>query len=319
MVYTRVFCEIKVFIYRSKLFPTEQYPTSASFVAICQPPSAKNSISHFTLDHVRFTSWIRLFLSLLPQSAPRIVQMWFSVDAYGEHDPRSPLTGAEEGLAALWRFDEGRGTVAVDSASWRRRGTTTFGTVSPAVALDPTVFSVIDKGEEHIIGDTGFKRSGSPLSTWAVSTAPVGSLARCHDGRSLYLRFNGSDANARPLQAVLTRVPAGGSLSVAAPIGESTSYARSAHATLGIGERIPVGTRLFYQPNTGAHDPWLKDSPGDYEGTSPWMAEESPYDWLAYRVVTEDGETSTNEATVALSVRPDRSAVHLEWSKKVSE
>lgn len=160
------------------------------------------------------------------------------------------------------------------------------------------------------------ERLNPPLATWAVSTAPVGNLVRSHDGRPLYLRVNGSDAHARPLQAILTRVPAIGSLSVAATIGESRNSAQMA-PTLGVGERIPVGTRLVYRPETGAHDPWLEGSPGKYEDAADWKAAERPFEWLAFRVMTEDGETSANEATVALSVRPESNPLHLRWSEKV--
>lgn len=182
--------------------------------------------------------------------------------------------------------------------------------------MDPSTLSVINTRRDVNAG-AGLERLNPPLATWAVSTAPVGNLIRSHDGRPLYLRVNGSDAHARPLQAILTRVPASGSLSVAATIGESRNSAQLAQATIGVGERIPVGTRLVYRPETEAHDPWLEGSPGKYEDAADWTAADRPFEWLAFRVMTEGGERSVNEATVALSVRPESNPLYLGWSEKV--
>lgn len=72
---------------------------------------------------------------------------------YGSRDPRVPLTGFEPGLVSLWTFTEGRGTVTVDSASWRKpaggaggSGIARFGVLSPAVAIasPSTVLSTSD-------------------------------------------------------------------------------------------------------------------------------------------------------------------------------
>ena len=81
---------------------------------------------------------------------------------------------------------------------------------------------------------------------------------------------------------------------------------------------IPVGTKLIYRPETGAHDSWLEGSVGEYAGVADWAAEGEPYDWLGYRVETEGGEASTNEAVVILRVRPTLNAAHLDWPSKVS-
>lgn len=165
------------------------------------------------------------------------------------------------------------------------------------------------------------------MATWAVSTAPVGTLARSYDGRPFFLRVNGTDAHvSRPLQAVLTRVPTGGNLSVAPPIGQASSAIgldgeEQDAALLRIDDAVPVGTRLVYTPDAGAHDPWLEGNVGEYGGggTADWTSEGEPYDWFAYRVEAEGGgETSANEAVVALSVRPELNAPRLEWLSKVS-
>lgn len=250
-------------------------------------------------------------MHLLPLAFPsRILQLWSSVQDYGERDPRVSAIGSEPGLIALWKFDEGRGTVSVDSVTWRSQGSaTSFGVVLPAAAVNSTAASILE----------GVDRLDAPLATWAVSTAPVGGLVRNYDGRPISLRVNGSDAHLRPLSAVLTRVPSGGSLLSAAAMGNSINEAAGEEeAVLGIGDMFPVGTKLIYRPETGAHDSWLEGSVGEYAGVADWAAEGEPYDWLGYRVETEGGEVSTNEAVVALSVRPTLNAAHVDWPVKVS-
>lgn len=251
---------------------------------------------------------------------------------YRTRDPRVLTTGSEEDLVALWKFDEGRGTVAVDSASWRsplRGGISRFGVVSPAVAAAVPASSVLETPFPDSAAENaweGPRRPGAPAATWIVSTAPVGTLARSYDGRPFFVRVNGTDAHVRrPLQAMLTRVPAGGTLSVAASIGESPSAISPDEggqdaAFLKIDDVIPVGTRLVYTPDAGAHDPWLDENVGEYGGggIADWTSEGEPYDWFTYRVEAEGGgEASANEAMVALSVRPDLSAAHLDWPSKV--
>lgn len=234
------------------------------------------------------------------------------------------LTGAETGLVALWKFDEGRGTVSVDSASWRQSaggGIARFGVLLPSVAVDSTANSLFDTistagGASADIGGR-VERPSAPLATWAVSPAPVGGFARSYDGRPFFVRVNGTDAHVRALVAVLTRVPSGGSLAVAASIGASSSAADD--EVLEIGDAVNVGTRLIYRPEVGAHDPWSEGVIGKYGGITDWTAEGEPFDSFAYRVQTEDGEVSENEAVVALSVRPEMNAAHFDWPIKVSE
>lgn len=273
-----------------------------------------------------------LTLSMLKLVSFTPYQIWSSVEGYRTRDPRVSTTGSEPGLVSLWKFDEGRGTVSVDSAAWRsseRGGITRFGVLSPAVAeaapassllLDPSLFPNT-AGSEQVP-----ERPDAPAATWAISTAPVGILVRSDDGRPIFARVAGTDAHAqRPLQAVLTQVPSGGTLSVAAPVGQSSTIGvdgeEQTEAALSIGDAIPVGTRLLYRPDEGAHDPWLGGSVGEYGGVSvvDWAAEGDPHDWFRYRVETEGGEeVSTNEAVVALSVRPSLNPARLDWPLKVS-
>lgn len=190
------------------------------------------------------------------------------------------------------------------------------------MAVNLTAYSLLDKtstaGEVSAgIGEVS-GRSSAPLATWAVSTAPVGGFARSHDGRPFFLRVNGTDAHARSLVAVLTRVPSGGSLAVAAPIGESSSIAVD-EQVLKIGDTVTVGTRLVYRSEVGAHDPWLDGIVGEYGGGTDWAAEGEPFDSFAYQVQTEGGEVSENEAVVTLSVRPEMNAAHFDWPVQVSE
>lgn len=193
-----------------------------------------------------------------------------------------------------------------------------FGVLSPAVAVDPTTMSLVETAYTNSAHNTEVaERPRAPLATWAVSTAPVGGLVRSYDGRPFFTRLNGSDAHVRPLLAVFTRVPSGGSLSVAAPIGELIVEANEEQRVLDIGDAIPVGTRLIYRPDDGAHDPWLEGRVGEYKGIDMWTSEGEPYDWFGYRVETEGGEASENEAVVALSVRPETNAAHLDWPSKV--
>lgn len=258
-------------------------------------------------------------MHLLSAFPSRIFQLWSSVQDYGERDPRVSLKGSEVGLIALWGFDEGRGTVSVDSVTSRSQGgTTSFGVVLPAAAVNSTAASLPENpgtNRSDVFG--GVDRPDAPPVTWAVSTAPVGGLARSHDGRPVSLRVNGSDAHLRPLFGVLTRVPLGGSLLMAASIGNSADEEGEEQVVLGIGDVVPVGTKLIYRPVTGAHDPWLEESVGEYAGVADWAAEGEPYDWLGYRVETEAGEASANEAVVALSVRPTLNAAHVDWPSKV--
>lgn len=162
-------------------------------------------------------------------------------------------------------------------------------------------------------------RWSAPTSTWASSTAPVGGFARSYDGRSLTFRVTGVDAHARPLLVVLTRIPSGGSLSVAPSIGEKISESRAAQVMLEEGDKVPAGTKLIYRPDEGAHDPWVEGGEGEYAGETDWAAEGSPYDWFQYRVETDRGETSANDAVMSLSVRPALGAARLEWPLKVGE
>lgn len=225
--------------------------------------------------------------------------------------------------------------MTVDSAAWQsplRGGIARFGVVSPTVVDAAPAASIL---ESHSPTTTAVdddeevpQRPDAPMATWAVSTAPVGVLARSIDGRPFSVRIAGTDAHARrPLQAVLTRVPSGGSLSVAAPVGQSSSIISAdgedqdaVETALKINDVIPVGTRLVYRPDEGAHDPWLGDIVGEYGGGSvdEWASEGEPYDWFRYRVEAEgEGDVSTNEAVVALSVRPVMNAAHLNWPLKV--
>lgn len=255
------------------------------------------------------------------------------MEGYRTRDPRVQTTGSEPGLFSLWKFDEGRGTVTVDAASWRSRergGITHFGVVSPAVVAAAPSSSVLETLSPAANAGGGARevpeRPDAPMATWAVSTAPLGVLARAYDGRPFSVRVHGTDAHVRrPLQAVLTRVPSGGTLSVAAPVGQSSSIASvdgqdQEAAILAINDAMPVGTRLVYRPDAGAHDPWLGGSVGEYGGGSvtDWAADGEPYDWFGYRVETQGGgEVSENEAVVALSVRPTLNAAHLDWPLKV--
>lgn len=104
---------------------------------------------------------------------------------------------------------------------------------------------------------------------------------------------------------------------MAASLGESAREAEIEQVALGVDDAIPVGTRLVYRPDVGAHDPWLGGDVGEYGGVDGWTSEGEPYDWFAYRVETEGGESSANEAVVALSVRPSLSPAHLDWPVKV--
>lgn len=263
----------------------------------------------------------RRTIAMHPLSAfpSRISQLWSSVQDYGERDPRVSPTGSEAGLVALWEFDEGRGTVSVDSVTSRSQGgTTSFGVILPPTAVNSTAASLPENrrtNRSDVLG--GVDRPDAPLATWAVSTAPIGGFARSHDGRPVSLRVNGSDAHLRPLFGVLTRVPSGGSLLMAASIGNSVDEEGEEQVVLGIGDVIPVGTKLIYRPGTGAHDSWLEGNVGEYAGITDWAAEGEPYDWLGYRVETEAGETSVNEAVVTLSVRPTLNAAHVDWPFKV--
>lgn len=258
------------------------------------------------------------------------------MEGYRTRDPRVQTTGSEPGLFSLWKFDEGRGTVTVDAASWRsteRGGISNFGVVSPAVvaaAPSSSALEALSAATNSSAGATSEvpERPDAPAATWAVSTAPVGVLARSYDGRPFSVRVYGTDAHVRqPLQAVLTRVPSGGTLSVATtPVGQSSSIAsvdgqaENAVAILAVNNAVPVGTRLVYRPDEGAHDPWLGGSVGEYGGgdVDEWATEGEPYDWFQYRVETEGGgEVSENEAVVALSVRPTLNTAHLSWPLKV--
>lgn len=254
------------------------------------------------------------------------------MEGYRTRDPRVSTTGSEPGLVSLWKFDEGRGTVTVDSAAWRlsqRGGITRFGVLSPAVVEAAPASSLLDSLSPTTATNGGAgqvpERPDAPAATWAISTAPVGVLVRSDDGRPIFVRVAGTDAHARrPLQAVLTQVPSGGTLSVAAPVGQSSTIGadgeEQTEAALRIDDAIPVGTRLVYRPDAGAHDPWLGGSVGEYGGVSAadWAAEGDPYDWFGYRVETEGGEeVSLNEAAVALSVRPSLNAARLDWPLKV--
>lgn len=113
-------------------------------------------------------------------------------------------------------------------------------------------------------------------------------------------------------------------LEVAAPVGGSDAGVRLSDMldtpgrVLGVGDAVPLGTRLMYTPNSGAHDPWPHENNVSWDADGDWTAEAAPYDWLAYRVETSDGgEISTNEAVVALSVRPDGAGPRLSWPSKV--
>lgn len=252
------------------------------------------------------------------------------MEGYRTRDPRIATTGSEPGLVSLWKFDEGRGTVTVDSAAWRssqRGGITRFGVLSPAAVDAGPASSLLESfSPTTASAEQVPERPDAPAATWAISTAPVGVLVRSDDGRPVFVRVAGTDAHARrPLQAVLTQVPSGGNLSVAAPVGQSSTVGddgeEQTETALRIGDAIPVGTRLVYRPEEGAHDPWLGGSVGEYGGVSAadWAAEGDPYDWFGYRVETEGGEeVSTNEAVVALSVRPSLNPPRLDWPMKVS-
>lgn len=254
------------------------------------------------------------------------------MEGYRTRDPRVATTGSEPGLVSLWKFDEGRGTVTVDSAAWRssdRGGIARFGVLSPAVVEATPASTLLESPPTTISTSGGAQqvpdRPDAPAVAWAISTAPVGVLVRSDDGRAVFVRVAGTDAHARrQLQAVLTQVPSGGTLSVAAPVGQlSTTGADGQEQTetaLRIGDAVPMGTRLVYRPDVGAHDPWLGGSIGEYGGVSvgDWAAEGDPYDWFGYRVETAGGhEVSANEAVVALSVRPSLNAARLSWPLKV--
>lgn len=211
--------------------------------------------------------------------------------------------------------------MTVDSASWRspqRGGVARFGVITPAAAAAGPALLQEALSQEVLPG-----RPDAPAATWSVSTAPVGVLSRSYDGRPFSVRVHGTDAHARwPLQAVLTRLPAGGTLSVdtTTPVGESTSGVEGDSAALSVGDVVPVGTRLVYWPDAGAHDPWLGGEVGEYGGGSAvdWSAEGEPYDRFGYRVeAAKGGEVSENEAVVSLSVRPSLNAAHLDWPVKV--
>lgn len=225
---------------------------------------------------------------------------------------------------SFWRFNEGRGTVTVDAASWPFGGVYRFGVLTPAVAPS---FSFSRNGEPKSDGevraDWNPERRSAPPAAWAVSTAPEGGFAQSVGGRPAYLRLNGTDAHLRRLTAVLTRVPLGGNLSVAVPIGASTAQDKK-ERLLHVGDSVPVGTRLVYRPEPGAHDAWPGEASGqedrdDLLGGSTWSDEAFPHEWLSYRVETEGGDISINTATVALSVQVDRDDPHLVWPSKVCQ
>lgn len=221
--------------------------------------------------------------------------------------------------------------MTVDSAAWRlsqRSGITRFGVLSPAVT-EAAPASSLRQFPSATTASAGAgqvpERQDAPAATWAISTAPVGVLVRSDDGRPIFVRVAGTDAHARrPLQAVLTQIPSGGNLSVAASVGQSSTVGAAGEeyteVALSVGDTIPVGTKLLYRPEVGAHDPWLDESAGEYGGLSAtdWAAEGNPYDWFGYRVETEGGEeVSANEAVVALSVRPSLNPARLDWPSKV--
>lgn len=115
-------------------------------------------------------------------------------------------------------------------------------------------------------------------------------------------------------------------LEVAAPVGGDGGGVRPSRADmldtpgriLRVGDAVPLGTRLMYTPNSGAHDPWPYENGVSWDADEDWTTEATPYDWLAYRVETTDGaEISINEAVVALSVRPDETRSRLSWPSKV--
>lgn len=281
----------------------KRYPrphiTTISFVVICHPP--------------------KYILTL------QSLQVWSSLAMYGKRNPRVSATGDEFGLLGLWMFNEGRGTVTVDSASWRSPdGVARFGVLTPAVAVASPATDILAsmaEGSDSLFdtAGAGLQRPSAPVMAWTVSTAPEGGLVRSFDTRPFFLRVNGTDAHSRPLISIFTRVPAGGTLSVVASAsGAPALHAdRDAERVLGVGDAVPVGTRLVYKPASGAHDPWPDDGTDvTWEG-GDWTMEAAPYDWLAYRVETEGGEISANEAVVALSVRPEDCAWRLRWPSKV--
>lgn len=249
-------------------------------------------------------------------------QLWNSAATLGARDPRVALTGYEPGLVGLWTFSEGRGTVTVDSASWRSgSGIARFGVLTPAVAFTPASSPLLSPRMETDGSSVASaavqwpERPNAPLPAWAVSTAPSGGLVRSFDTRPSFFRINGTDAHLRPLTAVLTRAPAGGTLFLASPIGSTASD--EDEKVLEVGHSVPVGARLVYRPDAGAHDPFPdSDERVTWDG-GDGATEADPYDWLAYRVETEGGEVSDNEAVVALSVRPVTDTPHLSWPSKV--
>lgn len=205
--------------------------------------------------------------------------------------------------------------MTVDSASWRSGNVARFGALTPAVALSPldSALHVITADDAS---DTALEPPSAPIAAWAVSACPEGGLARSFHGRPVFFRVNGTDSHLRPLTAVLTRAPAGGTLSLTSPIGAVATADAGEEKVLEVGDTVPVGTRLVYQPNPGAHDSW-DSTGGGYGGIGNWTTEASPYDWLSYRVETEGGEISANEVDVVLSVRVNTDSPHLSWPSKV--
>lgn len=250
------------------------------------------------------------------------MKLWSSALVPGARDPRTPLSGFEAGLKGLWRFNEGRGTITVDSVSWRSGGISRFATLTPAIAPPPTEPRPIDPIASPP-ATPGLDQGGwgATLAAWSVSRAPEGGLARSLEGRPVFLRLNGTDAHLRRLTAVLTRAPAAGNLSIAAPVGEWTGRGDGGLA-LGVGDSVPIGVRLMYRPEARSLDRWLEDrSPLEDEGSSSegsaWTDEAVPYDWVLYRVEAEGGELSVNEATVELSVSLGIDGPHVVWASKV--
>lgn len=212
----------------------------------------------------------------------------------------------------------------MDAASWYSQGVSRFGVLTPAIAESSSASTPLESAAEaQDATDEGLERPGARLAAWAVSTAPEGGSAHSVEGQPSFLRLNGTDAHLRQLTAVLTRAPAGGNLSIAKPLGMSTAEGSAEHP-FQTGDFIPLGTRLVYRPEPGGHDGWpdislRQENKSSASHASGWARDTPSYDWLSYRVKTEGGEVSANEAVVTLSVRLKKGGPQLVWAKKVRE
>lgn len=186
------------------------------------------------------------------------------------------LVGSEAGLAAYWTFDEGRGAVAISSASILENF---FGFLTSS----PETYSEIS--------DTWF---------WAPSHAPIADRLEAAQYQPLLLSLNGSDAKLQSLQAVLTSLPAKGSLYASSGSNISTAdlFAFVANGkVLSIGDKFPVGVpALIYY----------------YDGIEP--EPDHIYVNFTFKVLSGSGEESLNEGLVSIRVQVQKQSPSMLFS-----